>query len=204
MSSDAERIVGLYRRHAHAWTSARRNQQNGRLTEAGWLDRFRSLLPDRPTVLDIGCGSGEPIGRHLADQGCDLTGVDAAPEMIDLWKAILPEQAWHVSDMRSLSLDQTFDGILAWNSFFHLSPEEQRRMFPIFRAHAAPRAILMFTSGPHHGVAIGTLEGEPLYHASLSGTEYRAQLADNGFDVIANAVEDPTCYRHTIWLAQLR
>ena len=102
-----------------------------------------------------------------------------------------------------MSLGQTFDGMIAWDSFFHLHPDDQRSMFPIFRAHASPRTALMFTTGPDHGVAMGTFEGEPLYHASLSGAEYRALLAGNGFDVVAHAVDDPGCGRHTIWLAKL-
>ncbi len=137
--------------------------------EAHWLDRFIGLLPSRPAVLDIGCGSGEPLGCYLAELGCDLTGVDSAPEMIALCEARLPGQSWRVADMRSLSLGQVFDGILAWDSFFHLCPDDQRRMFAIFRAHSAARAALMFTSGPEYGVAMGSFEGEPLYHASLNG-----------------------------------
>ena len=81
--------------------------------------------------------------------------------------------------------------------------DDQRRMFPVSRAHAAPRAALMFTSGPAHGVAMGTFEGEPLYHASLDGIEYRALLKENGFTVLAHAVENPGCGGHTVWLAQL-
>lgn len=53
-------------------------------------------------------------------------------------------------------------------------------MFTVFRAHAASGAALMFTSGPDGGVAVGTFEGEPLYHASLDATEYRALLAHSG------------------------
>lgn len=204
MPEDAERIIGLYRRHADAWAAARGSQRGSRLMEAHWLDRFIGLLPPGPSVLDIGCGSGEPLGCYLAELGCDLTGVDSAPEMIALCEARLPGQSWRVADMRSLSLGRVFQGILAWDSFFHLCPDDQRRMFAIFRAHSAPRAALMFTSGPEYGVAIGSFEGEPLYHASLNGAEYRALLAENGFDVVAHAVEDPTCGRHTIWLAQLR
>jgi hypothetical protein len=36
----------------------------------------------------------------------------------------------------------------------------------VFRRHAAPKAALMFTSGPAAGEAIGAYRGEPLYHAA--------------------------------------
>ena len=107
-------------------------------------------------------------------------------------------------NMRSLSLARHFNGLLAWDSFFHLGHDDQRRMFPIFRQHAAPRAALMFTSGPAHGEAIGNYQGEPLYHASLDPDEYRALLSANGFEVVAYVAEDPDCGRHTVWLAQLK
>jgi hypothetical protein len=50
---------------------------------------------------------------------------------------------------------------------------------------------------------MGAIEGEPLYHASLDGAEYRALLRENGFTVVAHAVEDPSCGGHTVWLARL-
>ncbi len=115
-----------------------------------------------------------------------------------------PEHEWHVADMRNLALNHTFDGLVAWDSFFRLSEADQRRMFPIFKHHAAPGAALMFTSGQSAGEQIGTYQGEPLYHASLDSAEYRVLLHDNGFDVIAHVAEDPCCGLHTIWLAQLR
>ena len=63
---------------------------------------------------------------------------------------------------------------------------------------------LMFTSGPAFGEAIGELEGEPLYHASLEIDEYRALLAQNGFEVVCHTIEDPDCGGHSVWLAQRR
>ena len=105
--------------------------------------------------------------------------------------------------MRKLALPRKFSGILAWDSFFHLCHDDQRNMFPVFRAHALPQAALMFTSGPAHGEAIGSLAGEPLYHASLDAAEHRSLLDGNGFRVVSHIVEDPDCGGHTIWLAQL-
>jgi hypothetical protein len=106
--------------------------------------------------------------------------------------------------MRELSLDRTFGGVLAWDSFFHLKAEDQRRMFSIFRHHAAPQAVLMFTSGPAAGEAIGTYRGERLYHASLDSAEYRSLLHEQSFEVVAQVAEDPDCGGHTIWLALSR
>ena len=200
MATEAEKIVGLYQRHAQAWASDRGNN----LFETPWLDRFLALIPRGAAIVDIGCGSAQPIARYFIEKGYDVTGVDSSPAMIDICTGHFPGQKWIVADMRTLSLGRTFSGILAWDSFFHLCPDDQRRMFPIFRKHAAPNAALMFTSGDMHNEAIGDFRGESLYHASLDETEYRSLLDSTGFDVVSHAVEDPTCGRHTIWLAQLR
>ena len=58
--------------------------------------------------------------------------------------------------MRALSLGRSFDGILAWDSFFHLKPDDQRQMFAVFPAHAGGAALLMFNAGPAHGEGIGS------------------------------------------------
>jgi SAM-dependent methyltransferase len=199
MTSAADEIVGLYQRHAAAWAADRGTKL---VLEKPWLDRFLSLLPAKGAILDLGCGSADPIARYLIEQGNALTGADSSPALIALCAEKFPGQVWHVADMRALALARVFDGILAWDSFFHLSPNDQRMMFPVFRRHAAPGAALMFTSGPAHGEAIGAYRGEPLYHASLDAAEYRALLAANGFKVVAHVAEDPDCGRHTIWLAQ--
>ncbi len=198
MADEADRIVGLYRRHARTWAGDRGTEP----AEGPWLDRFLALLPAGAAILDIGCGSAEPIARRLIESGHPVTGVDSSPEMIAICEERFPGGDWRVADMRTLRLGRAFAGLLAWDSFFHLRPEDQRRMFPVFREHAAPGAGLMFTSGPAHGVAMGQYRGEPLYHASLDGAEYRALLDANGFDVVSHAVEDPACGGRTVWLAR--
>lgn len=196
----APHIIGIYQRHAAAF-----DEDRGRsLFERAWLDRFAALLSPSASVLDIGCGSGEPIARYFLGLGLDVTGVDSSEPLIALCRRRFPDRTWTVADMRSLELGHTFDGLIAWDSFFHLTPDDQRAMFPVFREHAAPSAALMFTSGPAFGRAMGVYHGEPLYHSSLDPTEYRELLHRHGFDVVSHKAEDADCGGRTIWLARLR
>lgn len=200
MNSEADNIVGLYQRHAQDW-----DKDRGRsLFERPWLKQFLKLVPPGGSILDIGCGSSEPIARFLIEQGYEVTGVDSSPSLIDMCKRRFPLQKWVVADMRALRLDTIFHGIIAWDSFFHLRPEDQRLMFPRFRKHASAEAALLFTSGPAYGEAIGEYRGEPLYHGSLDGADYRELLEHSGFAIVSHVVEDVTCGNHTIWLTQLR
>ena len=196
----SERIISLYEENAEAW-----DRQRGRdLHEQGWLARFAALLPPGGQVLDIGCGMGEPIARWLVERGFRLTGVDSAASLVAMARQRMPAQSWRVADMRELALGRRFDGVLAWHSFFHLTPEDQQRMFRVFAAHALPRAPLMFTSGPEHGENIGEWRGEPLYHGSLAPGEYQALLEEHGFDLVENRLGDPECGHSCVWLARRR
>ncbi|QPH55065.1 class I SAM-dependent methyltransferase [Pontivivens ytuae] len=196
--SDPDDILSTYRRQAATWD---RGRPTG-VFEQPWLNRLAALLPSGGHVLDLGCGSGVPIARWLMQRGFAVTGVDGAPEMLELARAHLPEAEWIEADMRTLALDRRFDGIVAWDSFFHLTPDAQRAMFPIFAAHLAPGGALMFTSGPAAGEAWGRVGGEPVYHASLDPEEYVALMAAEGLTLRGYLAEDPDCDRHTVWLAR--
>ena len=172
------------------------------MVERGWIDRFTSLPPADATILDIGCGSGRPIAVELVRRGCAVTGVDGSATMLSLFRRNLPRCPAYLSDMRALSMGSRFAGLLAWDSFFNLSPSDQGPMFARFAAHACPGAALMFTSGNEEGSAIGELEGERLYHGSLAANEYRALLREHGFTVVAHVANDASCGHLTVWLAR--
>jgi SAM-dependent methyltransferase len=201
MEDAANRIIAHYERHALSWDADRR--------AAGWVDkpcveRFLSLLPKPATILDLGCGGGSPVALHMVAQGFRVTGVDSSATLISLCRTRMPDQEWIVGDMRLVALERQFDGVLAWDSFFHLRHRDQATMFRIFAAHAAPAAILMFNAGFGRGETIGSYRGDPLYHASLDATEYAALLSDFGFELIEHAVHDPAKGGRIFWLARHR
>jgi SAM-dependent methyltransferase len=201
MADLADLIAGHYERHARQWEADRRL---GGWSEKHWHDRFIAELPSKARVLDLGCGGGDPVALNMVARGLQVTGVDTSPTLISLCRERMPDQQWIVADMRSLALEEKFDGVLAWDSFFHLRPADQRRMFDVFAQHSARPAILMFNAGPAHGEAIGGYRGDPLYHASLDPTEYQAQIERIGFEIIAHHVDDDAAGGRTAWLARSR
>jgi SAM-dependent methyltransferase len=199
VSGLSEKIIAHYERHAAHWDADRRASG---WNDRKWHDRFVALLPEGAVVLDLGCGGGSPVAANLVAHGMRVTGVDASPSLIALCRARMPEQQWIVSDMRGLQLGQTFDGILAWDSFFHLDPDAQRAMFTTFAVYAHRSTLLMFNTGPAFGEAIGNYRGDALYHASLDRSEYQQLLAASGFRTVDQVTEDPQAGGRTAWLAQ--
>lgn len=196
----ATHIIDLYERNAAKW-----DRDRGRdLFERSWLEKFVALLPPCGAILDLGCGGGEPIAAFLMSLGRRVTGVDSSPSLIAICKARFPDSEWISADMRKLTLDRSFDGVIAWDSFFHLRPDDQRAMFAVFDRLCAKQGVLMFTSGPSFGEAVGSYNGEPLYHGSLDPAEYIFLLARWGFELCAHKIADPECGGHTVWLARRR
>lgn len=207
----AKNIIDIYRKYGRQWTELRGEY----LYEQSWLDRFCEKLSNNAKVLDLGCGSGVPIARYLSKKGCAITGVDSSEVMLEMAQQNFsvekyPNHRWILGDMRNVQLnenvshntDSIFDGILAWDSFFHLTADDQRQMFTLFQRFSKIGTMLMFTSGPSEGEAIGEMFGEALYHASLSPDEYRELLAQHDFLVLEMVANDADCARHTVWLAQ--
>jgi SAM-dependent methyltransferase len=201
MTHPANLIMGHYEQHATAWDSDR---QSGAWNDKVWHERFVDRLTAGAKVLDLGCGSGRPVAQYSAGRGLRVTGVDSSPTMISLCLGRLPDHEWIVADMRGLSLGRRFEAILAWDSFFHLHHDDQRRMFAVFAAHASAGARLMFNTGPQHGEAIGSYRGDPLYHASLARREYETLIDCFGFEVIEHAAEDQRAGGRTVWLCRSR
>ena len=199
MDDAASRIVAHYERHAVSWDADRRA---GPWNDRPCIERFLNLLSEGATVLDLGCGGGAPVALHMAVYGFHVTGVDSSPTLISLCRTRMPDQEWIVADMRSLALGRRFGGVLAWDSFFHLGHDDQRKMFRIFAAHSAADGILMFNAGFSQDEAVGSYRGDPLYHASLNPTEYEALLAGVGFDLIEHSITDPAKGGRIFWLTR--
>ena len=193
-----DRIAEHYERHAHSFDAARRKN----FVERGWLDRFLLAVPKGGKILDLGCGAGEPIARYLVDRERLLTGVDASARMIALARTRFARHQWICGDMRDVAVEGPFHGVIAWDSLFHLRPEEQAAMVVKAAAWLAPGGAFLFNTGSARDETMSCQFGEELYHASLAPAEYRALFAGHGLVEVAFVPDDHTTGGRAIWLVR--
>jgi SAM-dependent methyltransferase len=193
----ARRTQAVYERNAERFDAERPKSLHERI----WLDRFTQGMEPGASVLDLGCGAGRPIAAHFMAQGFRVTGLDASRAMLALARSRLSEGDWRLGDMRKLDLEESFDGIIGWNSFFHLTKAEQRCVLPRLARHLRPGGALMLTVGPRESEASGHVGDDPVYHASLAPEEYHSILADHGLAVTRFVLEDPECDCQSVLLA---
>lgn len=177
-------------------------ERSRKLFEARWLTRFADGLPQGGRVLDIGCGAGEPIASWLIAEGFTYTGMDIAEAMLGIARGRWPDMDWRQGDMRQIDLADQFDGIVAWNSFFHLTREEQRACLPRLARHLNPGGHLMVTVGYGNGEVTGCVGDAVVYHASLSPAEYASILEANDMVMTGFLANDPDCAQHSVLLAR--
>lgn len=68
-------------------------------------------------LLDVGCGAGRAL-RVAADRGADVSGLDAAPGLLDYARRRVPGAAVVEGELQRLPFsDDTFDAVTGLNSF---------------------------------------------------------------------------------------
>jgi len=69
------------------------------------------------SYLDVGCGSGM-AAQMAGTLGAEVTGVDAAADLLQIANSRSPEAKFHCGDLESLPFsDNTFDVVTGFNSF---------------------------------------------------------------------------------------
>ena len=78
------------------------------------------------------------------EYGFVLTGVDAVPAIC--------KEPFGLKPICAGSSCPFAHAIVAWDSFFHLTRDDQRSMFPVLAKHVTRGGLLLFTSGPRDGI----------------------------------------------------
>ena len=112
-----------------------------------WLYGLEALLTDNARVLDLGCGSGVPVARHLGRR-FRVTGVDISPVQIEHARKAVPNAEFLCEDMTQFNLPpHQFAAIVALYSLIHVPLEEQHVLLARIAAWLTLSGHLLITVG---------------------------------------------------------
>jgi 2-polyprenyl-3-methyl-5-hydroxy-6-metoxy-1,4-benzoquinol methylase len=78
-----------------------------------WLADLRHRLPGHGQILDIGCGCGIPVARHLAAAGYQVTGVDISDVQIERARRLVPGATFIRADVTEIDFPAAgFDAVV--------------------------------------------------------------------------------------------
>ena len=168
-----------YNQIADDWAKSRKNSFLSEL-----IIDFTDKIKPEGKVLDIGCGTGYPIADYLANSGFEITGIDFSKSMLN--KAIelhLPKSQFLLTDFFDFNPTGLFDGIIAFDSFFHFPFEGQRLIYPKVAKWLKPGGVLLFTHGLESSEIISEMFGKTFYYSSLDKDEVKTLLESNGLEI---------------------
>ena len=155
----------------------------------GELERFVSLLSDKPHVLDVGCGAGIPTAKFLVKKGIKVTGIDLSTTMLDLARKNVPNAEFIKMDMNELKFSEnTFDGIISVFALFHVPREKHFEIFKNFFKIMKPGGILLINIGISESEGISRFFGVPMFWSNFSTKTTLNLVKEAGFSVISEAV----------------
>jgi SAM-dependent methyltransferase len=98
-----------------------------------FLEEVLRRLPAGSDVLELGCGSGLPVGKALAGSH-RYVGVDISAVQVELARAHVPGASFLKGDLTTMDWpEESFDGVVSFYSFNHVPIAEQepsiRRIF---------------------------------------------------------------------------
>src|SRR6185503_5256191 len=73
-----------------------------------YVDKVLEGLPPGARVLDLGCGTGNPIAKHIVQKGFSVVGVDQSRKMLEIARREVPEAEFIHGDMVEIEFAETF------------------------------------------------------------------------------------------------
>ena len=145
---------------------------------------FSGFLQRGAHVLDVGCGSGVPITKYLTEKGLQVTGIDTSSKLLDFAALNVPHGKFINGSISAYQTNEKYDGIVAWDSLFHLRPHEHEPVFEKLYMLLRENGHLLFTHGGSKGHILGKMHGEMFYYSSPGPENIRDLLQGFGFTIL--------------------
>lgn len=168
-----------------------------------YVDEILARLAPGAHVLDLGCGTGIPIARHVAERGFRVTGVDSSARMLEMARRAVPRAEFVQCDMLEVRLPQPVAAIIAWDSVFHVDRRRHAAVFGVMRSLLESGGWLLMSAGGSSEEGFESeMFGQSFYYSGYEPAETVQLLTEAGFEVERCEVDDPSSRGHVALIAR--
>ena len=185
----------------------------------GYVDQALAGLPPGAKVLDLGCGTGDPIAKYIAQRGYCVVGVDQSEKMLEIAKKVVPGAEFIHGDMAGIEFADKFAAAVAWDSVFHVGRRHHsavyrklanslkvggRLLLSVGGSDVDPGAEGGSADGDDSGAEGFTSEmfGHTFFYSGYAPQVARQKLEAEGFEVEVWEVDDPSSRGHIAVIAR--
>jgi 2-polyprenyl-3-methyl-5-hydroxy-6-metoxy-1,4-benzoquinol methylase len=174
-----------------------------------WAGELLAALHPGSSVLDLGCGCGNPIARRLVQGGHQVTGIDISERQIERAHTLVPDATFLVADMtRHIFESSSFDAVVALYSLIHVPLAVQPSVIEQVSNCLVDGGILLATVGweAWTGSDSDWLGGSvEMWWSQADQATYVAWLENAGLEVVQSTyVQDGESRHALIWARRRR
>jgi ubiquinone/menaquinone biosynthesis C-methylase UbiE len=155
-----------------------------------WLKNMLGKLDPGSSVLDLGCGSGDPADIEIAKEH-KVTGVDISQTQINLARQHVPAGHFIHEDVGSVEFPAAaFDAVISFYTLEHIPREEHATILRHICHWLRPGGFLLISleAGEVDG-AIAQWLNVPMYFSCFDPETVRQLVSQAGFEIVETEIE---------------
>ncbi len=155
-----------------------------------WLRKLLDKLEPGSSVLDLGCGSGDPADVEIARQH-RVTGVDISQAQIELARGNVPAGSFVHGDAGSVAFPPgSFDAVVSFYTLEHIPRREHRAILGrIYKWLKAGGFLLFSMEAGEYDDEVGEWLGVPMFFSCFDPETMKHLVCEAGFEILESAVE---------------
>ena len=187
-SENPKRVVELgYDKVAHGYAQLEGEKKWPRMR---WLKILLTRLEPGSSVLDLGCGSGDPADVEIS-KAHKITGVDVSQVQINLARQNVPAGHFIHGDAGSVDFPPaSFDAVVSFYTIEHIPRKEHEALLRHIHQWLRARGFLLFSmEADEYEDILGEWLDVPMFISSYKPETMKQLVTQAGFDLIETAIE---------------
>jgi ubiquinone/menaquinone biosynthesis C-methylase UbiE len=176
-----------------------------------WARKVDDYAMPGERVVELGCGTGVPVGRLLSEQ-YEYEGVDASAEMLARARTALPSVPLTHADMLTVEFPAgSVGGVVSFYAISHIPRERHAGLFGLIASWLRPGGVFVGNLTSRDDVEsfeASWLNAGPMRWSGFDEFVNRRLLADAGFrmieDDVVRQVEPDGCEIAPMWFVAQR